>query len=700
MAAEGPAWRLFAGKGGVGKTTCAVAAAVGAAERGRRVLVVSTDPAHSLGDALGRRLGPRPARVPGVGGRLHACELDAPAALARWLDERREALVQVAARGTTLREAEAERLLARALPGADELMGLLEVDRLAREGAHDLVVVDTAPTGHTLRLLDAPDALARLARVLDALLAKHRWLAERFGRGHRRDGADAVVDELSADAGALAARLRDPARCSVAWVLAPEDLPLLETRAGLRSLGELGVTVDELVVNRLTPAGARCPACRERARAERASLSALRALLDGRVLRVIPALDEEPRGLPALRGVARRLRARARLDALGASRPRARAPRRPPVPAWVSRLAPPGRRLLLFGGKGGVGKTTCAAAAALAVARAEPRRRVLLLSVDPAHSTSDALGLPREAGADERPVAPGLALRELDARATFARARDRWRAALDELFAAVAGGGLDATLDRRAAQELVELAPPGLDELLAALEVVDDVLGDEAVGRAPRCDLLVVDTPPTGHALRLLEAPALALEWTRLCLELLRDHGAVGALARDLVATARGLRRLKELLEDPARAGFVVVTRAGALPGRETERLLAALERLRVAVPGVVLNGAPAASAPERCARCRADARAHAEAVQALKRLRRRGAGGGGWTMIEAPRATPRPPRGAAALDAWGLTWLLDEPAHDPAPSPPRAARGDAGPARGRRPRGQGPAPGRTSTAS
>src|SRR5262245_65049463 len=101
-AAGGPRYRFFGGKGGVGKTTCAAAAAVAAAERGRRVLLVSTDPAHSLGDALDRRLSGRPARVATRGGRLGAVELDAERALARWLRARRGALHAIAVRGTYL----------------------------------------------------------------------------------------------------------------------------------------------------------------------------------------------------------------------------------------------------------------------------------------------------------------------------------------------------------------------------------------------------------------------------------------------------------------------------------------------------------------------------------------------------------------------------------------------------------------------
>lgn len=657
-----PRWRLFAGKGGVGKTTCAAAYALEAAERGARVLLASTDPAHSLGDALERPVGPQPVAIPTRRGALFACELDVPAALARWLEQRRGALVSVAARGTLLREGEAERFLRLSLPGADELLGLLEVERLAHEGSQQVVVVDTAPTGHTLRLLDAPATLARLAEVLDALLAKHRWLGARFGHGHRRDAADDLVDELAERGAALGALLRDPQRCQVAWVLAPQALAVEETLDGVRALTALGVPVPDLIVNQLTPGDARegCPACAARGRLERESLQPLRGLLGGRRLRVVPRLAREPRGLAALRGVARQLRPVVPAAGLGppaeVSDPPTRSGRSAP-PAWAAGLAGGGRRLLLFGGKGGVGKTTCAVTAALAAA--DLGREVLLLSVDPAHSTADALGLTsRPDDGVARPV-PGsggrLRLRELDGPAVFARARARWQGALDELFQVLTGAGIEATLDQRAARELLDLAPPGLNELLGALEVVDELLGPGS----PADGLLVVDTPPTGHALRLLETPALALEWTRTCLGLLRDHGVLGTLARDLTDTARRLRQLQALLTDPLQTGFVVVTRAGALPVRETGRLLGQLERLAVPVAAVVINAAQEDRAG--CGRCRAAARADGEAADELRA--HPGAWRGsrpGWTMIRAPLAL-RAPVGASALRAWGLTWQLAE---------------------------------------
>ncbi|RPH54022.1 hypothetical protein EHM82_07480, partial [bacterium] len=144
--------RAFGGKGGVGKTTLAAAAALAAAESGRHVLVLSTDPAHSLGDALGARLGPDPSRIPTRRGILEAAELQASRALSRFLDEHRTDLRTLADRGTWLDAGDVDRLLGLTLPGADELAGLLELSRLSLETQADEVVVDTAPTAHTLRL--------------------------------------------------------------------------------------------------------------------------------------------------------------------------------------------------------------------------------------------------------------------------------------------------------------------------------------------------------------------------------------------------------------------------------------------------------------------------------------------------------------------------------------------------------------------
>src|SRR6185436_7060004 len=127
-------------------------------------------------------------------------------------------------------------------------------------------------------------------------------------------------------------------------------------------------------------------------------------------------------------------------------------------------IIPDTTRLLFFGGKGGVGKTTCAAAAALLLAEARPDRRMLLLSTDPAHSLADVLEVPL--GDDARPVPgapPGLRARELDAAGTFAAWRAERLAGVEDWIA----GAAESELDRKSWQGLLDLAPPGLDELSA-----------------------------------------------------------------------------------------------------------------------------------------------------------------------------------------------------------------------------------------
>src|SRR5262249_55047141 len=157
--------------------------------------------------------------------------------------------------------------------------------------------------------------------------------------------------------------------------------------------------------------------------------------------------------------------------------------------------------------------------------------------------------------------------------------------------------------------------PPGIDELFAILSVTAALLGP-----SPPYDLVVLDTAPTGHALRLLELPAAAHDWVRALLEVLRKYQGtrgLGPLAQDLVDLARGLRELRALLGDPARARFVVVTRAAALPRAETKRLLGALARLRLALSAVIVN----AATPPGCARCSRAAAQEAAEIAALRRL-------------------------------------------------------------------------------
>lgn len=656
-----PSYEFIGGKGGVGKTTTAAAVAMAAAGARHKTLVVSTDPAHSLGDVLGQRVGADVTSVPAGGAPLGALELDADRALARWLRARRKPLHLIAERGTYLDDADVDRFLGLSFPGVDELGGLLELTRVATAGGYDTVVVDTAPTGHTLRLLAVPEALRRIAAVLGEMLTKHHFLLTRLSGRDRSDAADRLVAELDADAGRLASLLRDRGRCRFRWIVLPEMLAVEEARDAVRELERNGIAIDEILVNRVA-ATREAPSafdCR-RVAAEREAIAAVRTAFPGHPVRLIPEQLAEPRGPAALRPLVQSLERRSHGRELLARAPAGRTarghglPRAPEIPVtWPRLLAPPGIRLLLITGKGGVGKTTCAAAAALALGDAAPTRRILLLSVDPAHSLGDVLSV--HVGDEERHVPAGpaaLGVRELDAGRVFAGRRERYQAAVDELFDAIRGDSrFDVAFDRAVARDLLDLAPGGLDELCALLTVTEALFPPGAA--PPRHDLVVVDTAPTGHTLRLLALPGLALEWVRAVLTTLLKYRQIlglGALASDLVELSRGLRQLQALLADPRQARVVVVTRAAALPRLETVRLLRRLDALGLTVSALVVNALMPAGAAAGAA-----ARTESAEVQRLRAVAR--SGRPGWPILLAPAAAP-PPRGVKTLRGWARTWI------------------------------------------
>jgi arsenite-transporting ATPase len=610
------------------------------------VLLVSTDPAHSLGDALGVELSGTRRRVRGS---LEAVELDAPRAFARWLSEFRRPLGDILEHGTWLDREDVDSLLELSIPGVDELMAIIEIDRLAGRSLHDVVVVDTAPTGHMLRLLSAPETVAVVADVLGVLQHEHRLIREQLARVGHPEAADRLIATLAAQAREIANRLRDSKRTAFVWVTLPEELSVRESADGIAALERAGVAVGEIVVNRVLPPGAPCPVCDRQRLDERRQIAGIRRrLARGRIVRLVPATIKEPRGWKALTSLAR-VRAqgsglRAQLVSLKGKKPSALSAQPSALGSEPSALdSEPfiGASLLFFGGKGGVGKTTVAAAVALRLARVDAGRRVLLLSTDPAHSLGDVFGV--EIGDSARAIrgAPAnLIVRELDAARAFAERRAEFEGAVNEIAEAA---GIEGAGEALGPSGLMDLAPPGVDELFGMLSVVE--------ARAAY-DVIVIDTAPTGHALRLLETPATAREWTQVLLRMLLKYRSLvrpGQLAAELVAVSKSIRGLIDLLRDASTTRFVVVTRAAELPRLETGRLLARLKRLHLSVPAIVVNARTLG--PGRCLRCRAVA---SRERRELERLRH--ASGRRCAIIQTPLSAP-PPRGAKALEAWERTW-------------------------------------------
>lgn len=666
-----PRYHFFSGKGGVGKTTCAAAFALTLAEEGRRVLLLSTDPAHSLKDVLALPLSSAATALPTRAGQLFALELNADQALSRWLSARKRSFHLIAERGTYLDADDIEQLFSLSLPGVDELVGLVEIERLGRQGRYEEVVIDTAPTGHTLRLLEMPQTLSRLAVVLDDMQAKHRFLAESLGGVYHPDRSDAVITEIEQIARNLRALLSDPARCRFSWVLLPEALSVEETIDGVAKLGAMGIMSWTLILNQVTPPPQTpCVRCELKAKAERESIAALCQAFPQEPLRLLMAQEKEPRGLDALRHLGKALAEDAPLPASAPRRQRARSttaklPDAPP--AWLSELVPEELRLLLFGGKGGVGKTTCAAACALALAQRFPKRRILLLSADPAHSLADVLKTPLDDKARSVPGAPpSLFARELDADAAFQEQRSRYQKAVDDFFSSLfRGSSWDATFDRAVLEDLIDIAPPGIDEIFAILSVVSALgLSQPLLTKKPSSseeapyDIVVLDTAPTGHALRLLEMPRAAADWLRMLLSILlkyREVIGLGEFALDLVSALRQVKQLIALLRDPQKTRFVAVTRAAALPRLETARLLSALSRLEIPLGAVLVNAVRGSG----CPRCQRAMEAEAGEI-ALFKDTPGSLSGAHCAMMLAPALAP-PPRGVEALSRFVVSWRKAE---------------------------------------
>jgi arsenite/tail-anchored protein-transporting ATPase len=246
------------------------------------------------------------------------------------------------------------------------------------------------------------------------------------------------------------------------------------------------------------------------------------------------------------------------------------------------------KQIVIFGGKGGVGKTTAAAAFALALARADRKKKLLIFSTDPAHSLSDSFG--EEIGRFKNGVVgnANLDAMEIDPGEWFEELKQRYRSWTDELFDSLTGASrMEIKFDREAMRELVELTPPGIDEI-AALGAISDLLDED------RYHSIILDTAPTGHLIRFLELPQVALSWIRTFMKLLLKYQNVvkaTQVAEELVALSKSIKRVVALLTDPEGCEFVGVAIPERMSLEETVDLAKALDKLEVPMKKLLING-------------------------------------------------------------------------------------------------------------
>ena len=263
---------LFGGKGGVGKTTCASATAVQFAAAGNRTLLVSVDPAHSLSDSLEREIGPEVQKIEEVKN-LSALEISAEGLFLKFKGEHGDEIKRILETGTYLDEGDIDDLFSLSIPGLDEVMAFKELVEVMDRGEYDFHILDTAPTGHALRLLALPELLDEWIRVLARMRYKYRYVVSRLARREIHEPADDFLFTMKRTVQKIQGLLRDPDRCEFVVVTIPETMAIAETLRLVEQLDRMKIPVKRLIVNRVgSSEHAACPFCHERWQEQRESL--------------------------------------------------------------------------------------------------------------------------------------------------------------------------------------------------------------------------------------------------------------------------------------------------------------------------------------------------------------------------------------------------------------------------------------------
>ena len=290
---------LFSGKGGVGKTTLAAASGVRAAALGHRALVMSTDAAHSLGDSLAMAIGPEPTRV---SENLDAMEIDVNHELEREFGPIRSFLVRFF-KGQGLDDVVADEMAV--LPGMEELFSLLRVAELAASRRYDILLVDCAPTGETLRMLAAPDVLRfyfrKIFPVQRLLVRTVRPVAPLItSLPLPEDDVFAACQRLYQRIEKLDPLLRDFRTTSIRIVLSLEKMVIAESERLYTYLGLYGYSVDSVIANRVLPATLQGAYFERWAKTQAGHMKRVREGFGSLPILEAPLCDEEVMGARAL----------------------------------------------------------------------------------------------------------------------------------------------------------------------------------------------------------------------------------------------------------------------------------------------------------------------------------------------------------------------------------------------------------------
>lgn len=573
---QGPVIHFFAGKGGAGKSTLAVAFAQHLLEVAgkEKTLLLSLEQPGGAADLLKKKLSTKPAKLAagkGQGG-LFAAEVDQPKLAAALVKDMGAVLAEASGKGAVLSADEVKRVLAGRLLEVGELAVMFHLLDLSAGAEYQRVVVDGLSTTHALRLFDQAAGLKRLLTLVRG---------DKPVRGNKKEvRPPSPVDALVDRADAVLAMLKDPERFGVHVVAVAEPVADAQVRLLMKELTDRGIGVVDIVTNMIEDGkGSREVANRRGLQAPHVrKYQTLHPKVDLLGRRIVG-----PRGPDELKKFGKDWASGKETKALAFSPAEAppalvRAPSMPPIAAPPL----PPTRFIFFVGPGGVGKSSCAAAAAVTLT--EKEGPVLLLSTDTSHSLSDVLQSRLTDTETQVKGTKGLYAREIDFGVWFGNLRKKFKELAEPLFGPEARGEAFA-LDKALVRNLLDAAPEGIDEL-AALWTLTDALVQERFKR------IVIDTAPSASVPRLLELPPVAKAWLgelHAVLSKYRAKGAAPFLAW-IEHLQQHIARFEQAILNPNECRFVVVTRGEEAGVPAAERLVATLRERKLPVERVLVN--------------------------------------------------------------------------------------------------------------
>ena len=291
---------LFGGKGGVGKTSCATAAAIELAKK-HKTLLISTDPAHSVSDCLGQTIGNGIHVVEGLEN-LWATEILAEQVYADFKKKNEKELKDLFKTSTNLDPDDIDDILKLSVPGIDEVMSLKTIIDLIEEEKFEKYIVDMAPSGHALRLISSPLMLDQWIKVAAKMRWKYRFMITSFSGSYKQDPTDTMLLNLKKTVKRIESLFRDSKRCEFIPVCIPESMSVLETGRLITSLRESDLSVRQLIINNVMESDG-CSFCKERKLSQQKYLDEINSTYAHLNRVFIPLFASEVKGLKRLNGM-------------------------------------------------------------------------------------------------------------------------------------------------------------------------------------------------------------------------------------------------------------------------------------------------------------------------------------------------------------------------------------------------------------